>query len=401
MINSNSDRINLIHIHNLNGLMLKILAVVCTLSLLQDLVLYFGFKHINLLQLTLNVVFMLTLTWPSYYLYKRNYSPRLLGYYNVFVCISYIAFTLINYDFSPFYIMFIAFNIIVASIYLELKGYVLVSLFSLVEVVIFSHLPAYVPPGEFWLEVINRMQVIFFVSLFCYGVLKPSQLLVRQLIEQEIEAMQMAHELRNPLTTVKGFLQLISNRNGMKNAPLELVLEELDRANSIIADYLTLYKPLPKNFVDANINDIIKGVTDLFAPQANRLGIVIEKRLDLDLPCLYADINQIKQVLVNLLENSIQAIGCGGEIIIRSYLDKGKNHIVITISDNGPGFPGEMLKKDLTPFFTTKQDGNGLGLPVCKKIVNIHGGSIEIGNNPNKGSYVSISLPVLKDAKSA
>lgn len=396
-----SERIYMLHTHNLNGLMLKIFVIACTLSLLQDIVLYFGFGHIDLSELTINLAFMFILVWPSYYHYKRNSNPRLLGFYNVFVCISYIAFTLINYDFSPSFIMFIGFNIIAASIYLEFKGYVLVSLLSLMEVIIFSHFPAYAPQGDFWLEVANRMQVIFFVSLFCYGVLKPSQLLVTQLIEQEIQAMQMAHELRNPLTTVKGFLQLIVNRNSIKNAPFELVLEELDRANSIITDYLTLYKPLPKNFITCNINEIIVGVIELIDSQANRQGIVIEKQLDLNLPCFNADINQIKQVFVNLLKNSVQAIGCDGKITIDSYLDKVKKHIVVTISDNGPGFPSEMLQRDFTPFFTTKHDGNGLGLPVCKKIINSHGGIIKIGNNPKQGSYVSVSFPIIKDAKTA
>lgn len=393
-----SERINIIHTHNLNGLMLKIFAIAVSLSVFQDMVLYFGFQKITLLQLIANLMFMLIIFLPSYLLYKRNFNPRMLGFYNVFVCISYIAFTLINYDFSPFLIVFIAFNIIAASIYLEFKGYIMVSLLSLVEIIIFSYIPPYIPQGEFWPEVSNRIQVIFFVSLFCYGVLKPSQLLVTQLIEQELQAMQMAHELRNPLTTVKGFLQLIVKRNSITNAPFELVLEELDRANSIITDYLTLYKPIPKNFVNCNINDVIIGVLELMDGQANRLGIVIEKHLVLDLPCLNADINQIKQVFVNLLKNSIQAIGCDGKIKIHSRLDKERNHIVVTISDNGPGFPSEMLKKDFTPFFTTKQDGNGLGLPVCKKIINSHGGIIEIGNNQNQGSYVSISLPVNREA---
>lgn len=396
-----SDRVNLMHIQRLNGLMLKIFAAAFTLSVLQDFVLYFGFKQIKFSLLLTNMFFLLIITAPSYFLYKRKSNPKLVGIYNVFVCISYITFTLISYDLSPSFIMFIAFNIIVASIYLDFKGYILVSFFSLIEVVYFSYYPAYMPQGPFWLEVVNRLQVMLFVSLFCYGVLRPSQILLSELLERELQAMQMAHELRNPLTTVKGFLQLMDNRTTRKDDSFELLIEELDRANSILTDYLTLYKPSAKNIHNYDINKIIASVVELFGMQAYGQKIIIEKKLDSRLPQLSVDMNQIKQVIINLIKNAIQAIGHEGNISIYSHYDRDKRSIIITIKDNGPGFPAEMLKNELTPFFTTKKDGNGLGLPVCKKIILNHGGNIEFGNNPDKGSYVSISLPINMSNKAA
>lgn len=207
----------------------------------------------------------------------------------------------------------------------------------------------------------------------------------------------MAHEVRNPLTTVKGFIQLLANRVGegsQEKNYFNLILEELDRANQIITDFLMLTKPQQKDMVHASINDILNQITMLVESQAFLQGIQIVKHFDETIPKREIGLNQIKQVFLNLVRNALQAMPDGGQLTLSTHWDKKDDNVVIQVTDTGCGIPPEHLSKLFTPFFSTKEAGTGLGLTLSYRIIQNHGGNIEVESQENKGTTFTVKLPL-------
>jgi PAS domain S-box-containing protein len=203
----------------------------------------------------------------------------------------------------------------------------------------------------------------------------------------------VAHEIRNPLTVLSGFIQLLHNENKQNTGYTEIMKAELDRINLIISEFLVLAKPHAVRFEKCNILDIIQDVLILFDAQTNLSNVQVEKNYAKNLPELMCEPNQLKQVFINILKNAIEAMPRGGTIQLNVKTDD-QERIHIQFSDEGVGLPAEVLAKVGQPFFTTKEKGTGLGLMVTQRIIENHKGEIKIKSKENEGTTIEIILPI-------
>lgn len=187
----------------------------------------------------------------------------------------------------------------------------------------------------------------------------------------------IGHEVRNPMTTVRGFLQLLSTKKECSkyNNYYTLMIQELDRANSIITEFLSLAKDRVVELKVQSLKEIVQNIFPLI--QAD--GWVSDKNIHIELaevPEIPLNEKEIRQLILNLVLNGSQAMSPGGTIDIRTFMDNGE--IVLSVQDDGPGIASEVLEKIGTPFFTTKENGTGLGLAVCYSIAARHNAKIDI-----------------------
>ena len=202
-------------------------------------------------------------------------------------------------------------------------------------------------------------------------------------------AVSIAHEIRNPLTTVKGMIQ-ISGKDS-KLLHYDLIMSELERMNLIVSDFLILGKPKAAQFMKEYTSTILKEVLSMFQLQANlnHITIVNETIQEMMVRC---DRNQIKQVFLNILRNALEALPSGGQIHIS--IDMEDSFQRINFRDNGEGMNPEVLQRIGEPFYTTKSDGNGLGMMIVHNIIASHGGRIDITSEVGIGTSVAILLPL-------
>lgn len=195
----------------------------------------------------------------------------------------------------------------------------------------------------------------------------------------------IAHEVRNPLTTVRGFLQMSRNSQEVLSPPfIELMIEELDRANAIITEFLSLAKNKVNSKKVQNLNDIIDSLFPLIQAEA----LLLDRHISLELgklPPLDLDEKEIRQLLLNLSLNGIEAMPSGGVLTIRTYVEN--ETVVLEVTDEGTGIKEEWLSKIGTPFFTTKEKGTGLGLAICYSIANRHYATIDIKSSEKGTSF--------------
>jgi len=211
----------------------------------------------------------------------------------------------------------------------------------------------------------------------------------------------VAHEIRNPLTSIK--MRLYSLKKESKNDStvsddLNVIDEEINRMEGTVNNFLDFARPPELNLQPADIGQILEGTVNLIAPKARSQGITIQKRLG-DLPLeLKIDKEQIRQVFLNIMLNSIEAMPNGGDLEIEGVMkqDKKLNTVIeINICDTGVGIPPELKNKITEPFFTTKAEGTGLGLFIASRIVKMHKGSLDIDSRNGKGTAVTLRIPVV------
>lgn len=206
----------------------------------------------------------------------------------------------------------------------------------------------------------------------------------------------VAHEIRNPLTSLKGFIQLVkSDDNDLdkKNFYLDIMSNELDRINEVINELLLLSKPQADVLKKIDILKILKDVKILLDTTAVVQNINIHIQSETDIPTIEGAGNQIKQVLINIVKNAVEALPNGGQIDI-SVKRLREPKIKIEVADNGVGIPEERIKKMGEPFYTTKEKGTGLGLTVCARIIKRHNGELYFESELGKGTKVHIILPI-------
>jgi len=201
----------------------------------------------------------------------------------------------------------------------------------------------------------------------------------------------IAHEIRNPLTSLKGFTKLIGT--GRSNAKyLRIMTTELERIESIISELLMLSKQKPNDFLPHEINEILSDVKLLLDPQAILNNVDIAVELDPTLPPVFCNPNELKQVFINLLKNGIESMPRGGKLLVRT--ENVRDHkIRICIVDEGVGIPKEALARIGEPFYTTKEKGTGLGLMICYQIIETLQGTLRFESEPGAGTTVEIVLP--------
>ncbi|MGX1902455.1 two-component system sensor histidine kinase NtrB [Thermolongibacillus altinsuensis] len=208
----------------------------------------------------------------------------------------------------------------------------------------------------------------------------------------------IAHEIRNPLTTVRGYLQFLRNQLPEHIITLidQLLIPELDRANNIITDFLNIAKPAEIKAEYICINDFIQNDLGILL-QSEALLHNIDIHYDLDEQlCNYTveiDKNQLLQVFINLFRNAIEAkTEKSLQVRIKSKLHN--NLVRIYFCDNGPGIPPTIIDHIFEPFFSTKESGTGLGLSLSRKIIELHHGSMKVSSQPENGTCFIIELPV-------
>jgi PAS domain S-box-containing protein len=201
----------------------------------------------------------------------------------------------------------------------------------------------------------------------------------------------IAHEIRNPLTSLRGFIQLLQYKSEDNQDYCEIMLSELDRINLIVGEFLILAKPQMVQFNKKDVNQIIRHVVTLIGTQAIMNNIHLDYKLATNLPTISCEENQLKQVIINLIKNSIEAMPKGGTITVETGMHDNDN-IFIKVSDEGQGIPKDMLTKLGEPFYTTKEHGTGLGLMVCYKIIENHLGQLRVDSTLNEGTTFDIIL---------
>lgn len=205
----------------------------------------------------------------------------------------------------------------------------------------------------------------------------------------------LAHEIRNPLGSIEGAAQILEQpqtTEEMRREFLGVIRKESRRLNKLLANLLDFARPRRPEFQAVDVRPVIDSVVTLLAHTAEQSGIQLRKRLPSSLPSVESDSEQLKQVILNLTINAIQATSGGGEIEI-SAAENNDAAIAIAVRDQGVGIPGENVEKIFDPFFTTKDGGTGLGLSVAHQIVTQHGGVITAERNPDRGMTFSVLIP--------
>lgn len=204
----------------------------------------------------------------------------------------------------------------------------------------------------------------------------------------------VAHEIRNPMTSIKGFVQLMDKsfeEDDGRRGYTRIIVEEVDRLNSMVQELLYYARPCESLKVAVDINRILADTLLLVNLQATRQQVEISMSYGENLSKVQVDQEQIKQVFLNLLINAIQAVDEGGLIHVESRATK--EGVCITVEDNGKGIPQEHLKRLFDPFFTTRDDGTGLGLAVVQKIIDLHHGSLGVTSQQGEGTRFRVTLP--------
>ncbi|HWO74948.1 MAG TPA: ATP-binding protein [Bacillus sp. (in: firmicutes)] len=210
-------------------------------------------------------------------------------------------------------------------------------------------------------------------------------------------AASIAHEVRNPLTVVKGFLQLLEQEEtGKKREYLILVLNELGRAEVILNDYLNFAKPKLNNITEVSLHDVLQKIVQLLEPLANKEGVTIQFEHEGDF-LLKTDRYQLKQALINIIKNAIEATPAGGYVTITT--EGNESQVRLVIKDTGKGMSKEQLEHLGTVFYTTKDKGTGLGTMVSIRIIEEMKGKIEYSSKVGMGTKVIITLPVIKKSE--
>jgi signal transduction histidine kinase len=210
----------------------------------------------------------------------------------------------------------------------------------------------------------------------------------------------IAHEIRNPLVVIGGFAKRLSkklNMDQIESKYVDIITNEVSRLESILSDVLNYVKDAPVPFESCNINDCIDEVLYLFTTDTTWSNTQILKDYDNNLPPVVCDIQQIKQVLINIIINANEAMDGGGTITIKTETTEeanGRQYVVVSIADSGGGIDPFDINNIFNPFFTTKERGVGLGLAISNKIILNHGGKIELENVVGKGAKFFIYLPV-------
>ncbi|HWO53590.1 MAG TPA: ATP-binding protein [Paenibacillus cookii] len=208
-------------------------------------------------------------------------------------------------------------------------------------------------------------------------------------------AASITHEIRNPMAVVRGFLQLMKEKSpDSLDHYYRIVMEELDRANGIINDFLSLAQNRISEKEQWHLHQIINDLSPLLWADANLRGQTIELLLDERVPKLHLNAKEIKQVLLNLARNGMEAMEEKGKLTIQTRFRESDNMVELIVRDTGVGMSESRLERLFEPFFTTKAKGTGLGLALCLSIVERHGGKIDVESEEGKGTTFIISLPL-------
>lgn len=213
----------------------------------------------------------------------------------------------------------------------------------------------------------------------------------------------LAHEIRNPLAGIKGAAQLLQGEGDPQQLAefLQVIVDETDRLNNVVTQFLDYARPFELRTAPSDLNALVRRTLDLVAAEDLPPALRIEPDLAQDLPTIEVDPDKVRQVLLNLVHNAVQILGSQGRVHVRTRLTQVRaragrtvDAVELAVEDDGPGIAPEDMDKLFIPFFTRRQDGTGLGLPICRRLVEAHGGEILVRSRPGQGATFLVRLPV-------
>ncbi len=206
-----------------------------------------------------------------------------------------------------------------------------------------------------------------------------------------------AHEIRNPLTSIKGFLQVFRKtfqEQGMirESDYTDVMLREINRINELVNEFLLLSKPKNATYEEVDVSQVVRELLPIINNEAILHKVTVQYEAVYGLPRVIADREHLKQVFLNICKNGIEAMGDGGYLTIAEKMDPEERRVSVDIHDTGPGIPMYVIDKIFDPFFTTKAEGTGLGLSVCQRIIHDIGGHIRVSSK-GFGTTFTVSIP--------
>lgn len=205
----------------------------------------------------------------------------------------------------------------------------------------------------------------------------------------------MAHEIRNPLTVIRGFAQLLKGRGGRDVAECAtLIMEEADRINRLLEDFLLLARPMRSVIKELNLAGLLRSLCKSLEVEARKAGVRLQFRIHSPLPAVPGDAQQLRQAFANVITNAIQATPAGGLVTVSANPSADRKYLEVTVADTGKGIPAELADRVFDPFFTTKEDGTGLGLAIANRVVHDHHGELKLESQPDRGTVLRVRLPV-------
>ncbi len=229
---------------------------------------------------------------------------------------------------------------------------------------------------------------------------------MRALHEQLVQAEKMAalgamiaeitHEIRNPLVSIGGFTRRLAKKlqSGEDKKYIDIILSEVNRLETIIHDNLSYIKVLEPKPTEGDLNAVARDILTLYEDELAQRRIAVEKNLSPSLPSLFFDGQQIKQAVINIIKNAMEAMENGGTLTIRTAVLGDSREAIFEIGDTGPGISVKAMHNIFNPYYTTKPRGTGLGLPITNRIVKAHKGRIDVHNRSTGGALFTIRLPL-------
>jgi signal transduction histidine kinase len=206
----------------------------------------------------------------------------------------------------------------------------------------------------------------------------------------------IAHEIRNPLTSINILIHSLTENfppESARREDLQVIEEEIRRINEIVDQFLRFARPAPPRLQKADVLSVFEETLQLLRPQMEKYRIIVQKEFQVLRP-ISMDREQMKQVILNLLLNAVQAMPNGGRLTLRGQVLEDGQWVTLSIQDSGIGIPSEDMNKLFDPFFSTKEGGVGLGLSIAHRIIDQHHGKIEVESAPGKGTLLTVWLPI-------
>ncbi len=212
----------------------------------------------------------------------------------------------------------------------------------------------------------------------------------------------LAHEIKNPLSTIKLNLKLLGERfatgddaSDRRNAlRLSRLQDEVQRLHDVLSEFLRFAGKMELTRQNLDLRQLVEELNDFYRPQAEAARVVLRTDLPADPVICSADGPLLKQAVLNLLINATQVMSDGGELLVR--LGSEGDRAVLELIDSGPGMDAEAARKVFRAYYTTRSGGTGLGLPLTRRIIRVHGGDIQIDSEPGRGTRFVVSLPLAK-----
>lgn len=350
-------------------------------------------------------IIMLGLLSISIYFLKKN-NPFVIKY---ILSIGFIFLEIINFllisNHNPKYIhdgnVVELFLILFSPIFIN-KKYYWVVLFTLAGKYVFYTL--YFQSLQFLFPVVIMLVIgivsYIFLARFTSYIKTLTSMFERQRQNEKLAVLgQMAtsigHEIRNPLSSLKGFTQLQQERDSGENTFYPIMIQEIDRIDSIVDDLMILGKPKTKHFERHDLNKIVDYVISVTSQLAENTNTKIVVHHNEKIPIIDCNEKQIKQALINVIKNAIESMRYGGSVEV-SFASNSADRVKIEVQDCGCGIEPEKVKMLGEPFYTTKSEGTGLGVLITKKIIEDHGGELKFESTIGRGTKVSLIFPVIK-----